>query len=40
MNLVNQFDGFKNDSVKIIGMKNVLSEEEMVEKLRENGYIK
>lgn len=40
MNLVGQFDGVKGSGVKIIGMQNVLSEEEMVEKLRENGYIK
>ncbi len=39
-NLVNQFDAYKNrDDVKIIGMVNVLSEEEMIDKLRENGYI-
>lgn len=40
-NLVNQFDAFKNSTtVKIIGLKNVLSEAEMVDKLREFGYIK
>ncbi len=39
-NLVRQFDLPKNSATKIIGMVNVLSEEEMIRKLRENGYIK
>lgn len=39
-NLLSQFDGVKNSGVKVIGLTNVLSEEEMTEKLRENGYIK
>lgn len=38
-NLLSQFDGVKNSGVKVIGLVNVLSEEEMIEKLRENGYI-
>jgi PTS system ascorbate-specific IIB component len=39
-NLKSQFDGFKNSSVNVIGMKNILSEDEMIEKLREHNYIK
>ena len=38
-NLVGQFSLPKNSQTKIIGMVNVLSEEEMIGKLKENGYI-
>lgn len=40
MNFVSQFKGFDNSSVKIIGLKNPLDQNEMIEKLRENGFIK
>lgn len=39
-NLLGQFSAFKNSSVKIIGMKNVLSEQEMKDKLKEHGIVK
>lgn len=40
-NLIGQFGAFKNSTtVKVIGLKNVLSETEMMDKLRENNYIK
>ena len=39
MNLVKQFSLPKSSTTKIIGMVNVLSEQEMVEKLRDNGII-
>ncbi|MBQ1477516.1 MAG: PTS ascorbate transporter subunit IIB [Erysipelotrichaceae bacterium] len=39
MNLVKQFDLPKSCTTKIIGMVNVLSEQEMVDRLRENGVI-
>ena len=39
MNLVNQFHLPKSCATKVIGMVNVLSEQEMIEKLRANGFI-
>ncbi len=39
MNLVKQFSLPKSCTTKIIGMVNVLSEQEMVDRLRENGVI-
>ena len=39
MNLVNQFSLPASSKTKIIGMVNVLSEQEMIDKLKENGYI-
>lgn len=39
MNLVRQFSLPKSATTKVIGMVNVLSEEEMIEKLKENGFI-
>ena len=39
MNLVKQFSLPKSSRTKVIGMVNVLSEEEMVQRLRENGLI-
>jgi len=38
-NLIGQFSLPKSSETKIIGMVNVLSEEEMINKLRDNGYI-
>ena len=39
-NLIHQFDAFKDSAtVKIIGLKNVMSEDEMRDRLRENNYI-
>ena len=39
MNFVGNFKSYEGSSVKIIGLKNPLSQDEMIEKLRENGYI-
>ena len=39
MNFVSHFKGFEGSSVKIIGLKNPLDQNEMVEELRENGFI-
>jgi len=39
MNFVDHFKAYEGTSVKIIGLKNVLSPDEMIEKLRENGFI-
>ena len=38
-NLVGQFSLPNSSTTKVIGMVNVLSEEEMVSKLKENGYL-
>lgn len=38
-NLVNQFDLPSSSTTKVIGMVNVLSEQEMIQKLKDNGYI-
>ncbi len=39
MNLVRQFSLPKSCTTKIIGMVNILSEQEMIQRLRENGFI-
>lgn len=38
-NLIGQFDLPKNSTTKVIGMVNVLSEQEMIDKLKANGYL-
>ncbi len=39
MNFVSNFKAFEGTSVKIIGLKNPLDQNEMLERLRENGFI-